>query len=334
MKRRLLEHLACPVCGGDLAVIARSDDGGDDIREGTLHCGCGAEFPIRKGIARFASAGEALDATRRTRRMYNFTWRHFGEREVKDQWEKDSYHYASFIPPGLIGGSGRVGLDAGCGGGADLRRIGTTGAAVVGFDLSDGVEVARRLTEDVAGVEVVQGDLHAPPFKPERFDFIYSFGVLHHLPDPQAAFVRLAKLLKPGGPLVTYLYEDRAERSPIDRHLLAAVRVMRRGTSRLPPALLLAFCWAMVPLIWLVFAVPARLLRWRPGPQARRMPFSHTVKWRALAADLFDRFAPAVEFRYSERDVRELYERAGFERIETRPYRGWVSWGFRSARPS
>jgi len=34
--------------------------------------------------------------------------------------------------------------------------------------------------------QVVQADLHRPPFALESFDFIYSIGVLHHLPDPEA----------------------------------------------------------------------------------------------------------------------------------------------------
>ena len=48
-------------------------------------------------------------------------------------------------------------------------------------------------------------------------------------------------------------------------------------------------------------------------------------------ADLYDRFAPPVEWRFSEREVMELYTRAGFERVEGRPYRGWVTWGFKCA---
>jgi SAM-dependent methyltransferase len=270
------------------------------------------------------------EATARTRRVYDFTWRRFGEREVQETWEKDSYEYAQLIPQELWGGPGTRGLEIGCGGGADLLRLSACGARLVGFDLSAGVESARRLTRHLPNVDIVQGDVHALPFGTEQFDFIYSFGVLHHLPDPQVAFAGLARLLKPGAPLITYLYEDLGDRSPFERALLETVRQVRRATSRLPPVPLYALCWVAVPPVWLLCSVPAHAL----GPIAprlgKRFPFSHTLRWPVLAADLFDRFAPPVEWRFSEREVRHLYDRAGFERIETRPYRGWLSWGFKA----
>lgn len=272
-----------------------------------------------------------VDATRRTRRVYDFTWAHFGEQEVWDDWEKDSYEYFRLIPRELTSGPHKVGLEAGCGGGADLLRVAAGGASLVGFDLSNGVHVARRLTRHLANVDVVQGDLHFLPFKPQTFDFIYSFGVLHHLPDPQAGFAGLAKLLKPGAPLVTYLYEDRADRSRIDGWLLAAVHAARRVSSRWSPAALYAACWALTPLVWLLCAVPARAMRGISPRLAQRLPFSHSVRPGVLVADLYDRFAPPVEWRFSEKEVRQLYERAGLERVETRQYRGWISWGFRPA---
>jgi SAM-dependent methyltransferase len=233
------------------------------------------------------------------------------------------------IPPELWGGPGTRGLEIGCGGGADLLRLSASGAQLVGFDLSAGVESARQLTRHLPNVDIVQGDVHALPFGSGRFDFIYSFGVLHHLPDPQAAFASLSQLLKPGAPLITYLYEDLGDRSRAERSLLEAVRQMRRVTSRLPPALLYALCWGAVPAVWLLGSVPAHVLRPMAPRLARRFPFSHTLRWPVLAADLFDRFAPPVEWRFSDGEVRQLYECAGFERVETRAYRGWVSWGFR-----
>src|SRR3954453_1680912 len=78
--------------------------------------------------------------------------------------------------------------------------------AAVGIGLSLAVEAARELTADRASVAIVRGDLLRPPFAPGSFDHIYSIGVLDHTPDPRAALIRLAALLKPGGRIAVWVY--------------------------------------------------------------------------------------------------------------------------------
>jgi len=45
---------------------------------------------------------------------------------------------------------------------------------------------------------VVQADIYKLPF-PQIFDYAFSVGVLHHLPDPRAGFKSLAEKVKPVG---------------------------------------------------------------------------------------------------------------------------------------
>jgi ubiquinone/menaquinone biosynthesis C-methylase UbiE len=44
------------------------------------------------------------------------------------------------------------------------------------------------------------------PFKPESMDFGYSLGVLHHVADREGALRAAVRALKPGAPLLIYLY--------------------------------------------------------------------------------------------------------------------------------
>ena len=329
MRRGLMRYLACPACAGDLELAARAADA-DWIAEGSLQCsGCRAGYPIRAGVPRFPVSGEAAvaAATARTRRTYDFTWRRVGPREIANAWEKDSYQYARLIPSALMTGAGKVGLEAGCGGGADLRRIAQGGAELIGIDLSVGAEQAARACRDLPNVHVVQADIHRLPFRPDTFDFVYSFGVLHHLPDPAAGMARLTRLLKPGGSFITYLYEDFGDRSQLARAILQAIRGVRVLTSRLPAGLLYALCWLAAPLVWLCCSLPAALLRPVAPRLAEQFPFRHTLRWPVLASDLFDRFAPPIERRYSPEGVRALYRAAGCERVDIHRCRGWVSWG-------
>lgn len=333
MRPTLLRHLACPDCASRLTLEPPRPQG-QWIEEGQLHCaGCGTAYPIRRGVPRFPLGGERdfVRPTAQTRRTYDFTWRRVGEREIARGWEKDSYRYSALIPPALMRGAGKLGLEAGCGGGADLRRVARGGAELIGVDLSEGAEAAARACRDLPNVHVVQTDIYRLPFRPGAFDFIYSFGVLHHLPDPALGFRRLSQVLKPGGPFITYLYEDFSDRSAVERALLQAIRVIRTVTSRLPARMLYALCWLATPLVWFGCSLPAALLRQAAPRLAERIPFRHTLRWPVLASDLFDRFAPPVEQRYGQDGVRALYQQAGCDGVEIRRYRGWVSWGFRAS---
>lgn len=335
MNVALLSQLACPRCRQPLTLTGTV--GADPVREGELHCApCAAAYPVRDGIPRFPAAAETVATTgtdaekvRRTRRAYDFTWTHFGASEIENRWEKDSYQYADLIPDSVFEGEGKIGLDAGCGGGADLLRCWQRGFRVVGFDLSAGVDSLARTAGVPPHGDLVQGDLHMLPFKPGSFDFIYSFGVLHHLPDPRRGFAALAEALKPGAPLVTYLYEAVDARSSLARGLLRGVAAVRRLTAGMTPQVLHALCWTAVPFVWAGFALPARAVAVVSPRTAAALPFGHTARWPVLAADLYDRFAPPVEYRFTEQQVRDLYAQCGLERVEVRRYKGWVSWGYK-----
>jgi len=56
------------------------------------------------------------------------------------------------------------------------------------------------------------GTVHRPtctvPVLGLSFDVVYSSGVLHHTPDPRAAFARVVQLARPGGMIVLGLYNS------------------------------------------------------------------------------------------------------------------------------
>jgi SAM-dependent methyltransferase len=81
---------------------------------------------------------------------------------------------------------------------------------VVGADLTRaslalGAAAARRYGID--RVTFVETDLRQPALRPASFDVVLCSGVLHHTPDPAAAFAAVAELARPdGGVLVIGLY--------------------------------------------------------------------------------------------------------------------------------
>jgi len=338
LSTELLEIMACPACSGKIAAESES----------SLSCpSCGERYPIENGTPRMlrrelrdlmqwspgAKASAALaDAMKaRTARSFAFEWQQF--HQLRAEWRRNFLGYMQPHRPEFFPGK-RV-LDAGCGCGRHSYYAAQFGAKVTAVDLSEAIDVARANTRGVGQVDTVQADIYHLPFVPESFDFIYSIGVLHHLPDPEGAFQNLLRYLKPGGEVQIYLYWQ-PQGQPIKRTLLAAVTVLRRLTTRLPHPLLHWLCYPVAGLAYLAFVLPYRLLRCMPGVAdlAERIPMRQYADYpfAVCVNDQFDRFSAPIENRYTEDQVRGWLERAGLERIRVLPNWGWIGQGQKASR--
>lgn len=105
-------------------------------------------------------------------------------------------------------------LDAGCGSGfSGLLFFGDHlhQHHYLGIDISQAQDVARERFEEFGYPgEFLQADVFNLNIPPESIDFIFSEGVLHHTDNTQKSFSSLAKMLKPGGRLLCYVYAKKA----------------------------------------------------------------------------------------------------------------------------
>jgi SAM-dependent methyltransferase len=212
-------------------------------------------------------------------------------------------------------------LDAGCGEGIDLAMVALDPQCeVIGVELSDGgVATSLARTRGLERAQIVQGDLLKLPLASGIFDGAYSYGVVHHTPDPERAVAEIARALKPGAPLLLYVYEDFADRSLTWRVALAIANSLRLVTTRLPPRLLMRVCRMLSPLVYVLCTLPSRRFSW-----ARRFPYRHNTSPWSLSGDLYDRLSAPIERRYSQEGAAALARSAGLnvERIVNR--RGWM----------
>jgi len=243
MKARLVELLACPLCSGDLE-LHRTDEADLDgeISQGSLECAaCRSAFPIRDGVPRLLPPD--LSATQeKTASAFGWQWQQFTE--LYDQYEAQFLDWIDPIQPEFF--RDKVVLDAGCGNGRHAYYAARYGAReIVAMDLSAAVETAYANMGKLPNAHVIQGDIYNPPFKRSGetgpFDFIYSIGVLHHLPDPEAGFRSLVRFLKRGGAIFAWVYGK--ENNGVVHGLINPLR--KTVTSRMPPALLPAVAWPM-----------------------------------------------------------------------------------------
>jgi SAM-dependent methyltransferase len=103
---------------------------------------------------------------------------------------------------------GELVLEVGCGMGMDGSRFLEGGARYVGIDQSDVALRTARRSFDLLGLKgaVVESDATALPVASAIADFVYSNGVLHHVPDTAAAVREIHRVLRPGGRCLVMLY--------------------------------------------------------------------------------------------------------------------------------
>lgn len=99
-------------------------------------------------------------------------------------------------------------LEIGCGMGMDLVQFARAGAHVSAIDITEaGVAItAGRLQAEGLRGNVFVADAEALPFPSNRFDFVYSWGVIHATPDTRAAAGEMVRVCKPGGRVLAMVY--------------------------------------------------------------------------------------------------------------------------------
>ena len=177
-------------------------------------------------------------------------------------------------------------VEVGCGTGQMSLYLARAGRRLIGADLA---RASLRLAAGAArrfglqrAVRFIQTDLHRPGLRNGAFDVVYSSGVLHHTPDPGAAFARIARLARPGGWIVIGLYNALA-RIPLR---------LRRAVARLS-----GYRWTLFDPV----------LRDRNGEPARR------------EAWLRDQYQHPTEHRHTLGEVQRWFAENDVEYVRAYP---------------
>jgi arsenite methyltransferase len=115
--------------------------------------------------------------------------------------------YAGVANPFSLGrlSPGERVLDVGCGAGTDTlvaaQMVGPDGR-VTGIDMTPEMLARARAAAEEMGttnVQFVEGDVERLPFADGSFDVVMSNGVIDLIPDKDAVFWELLRVLRPGG---------------------------------------------------------------------------------------------------------------------------------------
>jgi ubiquinone/menaquinone biosynthesis C-methylase UbiE len=222
------------------------------------------------------------------------------------------------------------GADIGCGSGRWARSVAPRVGTLHCVDASGAaLAVARRVLSPLPNVTFHEASVGDLPFENESLDFAYSLGVLHHVPDTRAGIAACARKLKPGAPLLLYLYYAFDNRPAWYRTVWRVSDVVRRAISRMPYGARYAASQAIAAGVYWPLARAARLLK-GVGVRVDAFPLSAYRKhsFYTMRTDALDRFGTRLEQRFTREEIRGMMEEAELEEIrfhEGVPY--WCAVG-------
>jgi len=161
----------------------------------------------------------------------------FEAKATIDQWDDDYYHpialkfYDAAIADMLEMlqvEKGATVLDAGCGPGVHSIRVAKACYRVRAIDISSamlGEARTRAARANVADrIEFAQKDLTALDIPDHAFRYVFSWGVIIHIPEAAKALDELARIIEPGGKLALFI----TNKSALDHKIESLARLVAR----------------------------------------------------------------------------------------------------------
>ena len=227
---------------------------------------------------------------------------------------------------------GAVGFDAGCGTGRCARFVAPRVGHLHCIDASsEALGVAQANLHDLPNCSFHLASVDDMPLDDAGANFGYSLGVLHHLPDTAAGLAACVRKLKPGAPILVYLYYAFDNRPAWFKLVWHVANALRRLISALPFGLRRPVCEVIAALVYWPIARAATLAE-RLGADVANWPLTayRDKGFYTMRTDALDRFGTRLERRFTRAEIETMMVAAGLERIEfsdAAPY--WCAVGYR-----
>ncbi|MFH1902561.1 MAG: methyltransferase domain-containing protein [Candidatus Omnitrophota bacterium] len=307
-----VEMYLCTTCGDYLALSIGVYQENGSVCEGEFVCrACGMHYPVISGIPRFVPTENYAGS-------FGYQW------NIHRKTQLDSYTGLPLSRKRLFAVSqwsenlqGQQILEAGSGAGRFTEVLLKTGADVFSFDYSNAVEANLSNNGKQPNLHLFQGDILKIPLAEKSFDKVICLGVLQHTPDPEKAFMSLAKFVKPGGELAIDVY-----RADVFAYLHWKY-VLRPITRRMDKESLYRIVSAIIPhLIPLVAALRRNFgrvgCRIVPIVEYSHLKLSPEINKEWATLDTFDMYSPTYDHPQRISTVNKWFVSTGFIDVDVR----------------
>ena len=236
----------------------------------------------------------------------------FSEKEINLAGDQ----YFDIVSPDIY--SGKSVLDVGCGTGRWSKYLASKARIIEAIDPSDAVISAAKLLQNEKNIRISKASVNGIPFPDNSFDFVFSLGVLHHIPDTQNAMYECVKKVKSGGYFLVYLYYDFDNRGKFYKLLFLASNLIRRVVCILPSTLKKAACDFLALLVYLpIISISKFLLLIGVKKIIKHIPLSYYAdkSINIIRNDSLDRFGTPLEQRYSQKEIYRMMSSCGLNDI-------------------
>jgi len=316
MKKSWLDYLAEPETGNELTLEEFEVEDGH-IMQGLITAqNSGRKYPVIDGVPVFVenigelynhwiekykskigevpkewNAGSYEMGTHKVQSSFSYEWKKYNR--MIENYDAQ-YAHQTGIEDSFY--NGKTIMDAGCGYGRHVNYISSVeDTKVVGVDLSEAIFVAFSLLKDKDNVVLAQGDLNKPPVK-QVFDFVYSWGVLHHTPSVKKGFESILRYVKPGGQISFNAYRNW---NVIGTKIQGFIRFF---TCRMPKSLLYYLSYYSVPMNFFYQIIGQYI----PGiKQLTHVFIKPNPDWRICHTDTFDWWHPFYNHYHKLGELRD-----------------------------
>lgn len=247
----------------------------------------------------------------------------FGEQWVNFSGANEGYYCSleflrDFVAPLEVEGfAGKRIIDIGSGTGRIVKMLHMAGPQkIYAYEPSAAYEKLVQNTRDISDTVEYRKDL-GENLRESDVDYVISFGVVHHIPEPDPTMRAAHRALRPGGKVVLWLYGKEG-----NELYLSLVEPLRKITTRVPHSTLKNLSVALShPLnlyIWLCRYLPLPMRRYMRDNVGKLSPIAKVMT-------IYDQLNPAYAKYYTRAEAIDLLARAGFKNIVCRNRHGY-SW--------
>ena len=263
------------------------------------------------------STAAPIDIAAGSPERFGYEWQIYAE--ICPEYEEQFRRWTAPLAP--EDWRGKTFLDVGCGMGRNSFWPMAYGAREgLAVDIDDrSLAAARHNLACFPAVQVARASAYHLAVR-DRFDIVFSIGVIHHLERPAAALRCMAEAARPGGQVLIWVYGREG-----NRWLLPMLDPLRKALlGRLPIGAVHHLSLYPAALFGLLLRIGLR-----PNPYFRLLS---RFGFRHLRSIVFDQMLPRIAHYWCRDEVEALMRQAGLTDIRLARVNG-MSWAAIGRRP-